>query len=128
MMDLSLYDFSTATAAMELKDPRDGKTICHDDGRPFTITLRSSDHRDVVKASHRLLDESIGARRQTATAIIERTAKLCAAATETWDIVLNGKCPECTVVSAQQLYLDYPWIREQVNAFAAERGNFVKAH
>lgn len=56
-MDLSNFDLRSRTAVLELKNPLNGEVIRHDDGRPFSITLRSRDHADVVKTTDAMLSD-----------------------------------------------------------------------
>lgn len=37
----------------------------------------------------------------------------------------SGKDVPCTRENARRIYQDYPWIREQVDEFVGDRGNFL---
>lgn len=41
------------------------------------------------------------------------------------DIVLNGETLVCTQQTAKNLYIKFPWIREQVDVFIADRANYL---
>jgi len=41
-------------------------------------------------------------------------------------IVYEGEALECNPGNARRLYAALPWLREQVEAFIADRANFLK--
>jgi hypothetical protein len=57
----------------------------------------------------------------------EDTASLYASVTLRWHVIVDGKEPECSFDAAKRVYLDYPWIGEQVDAFLSDRANFSTA-
>lgn len=123
-MDLALFDFSKATAVMTLKRPDNGDIIKGEDGKPFTITLKSSDHEDVVAVRDSELDKIRHARMATTKTGRNFTIELLTACTASWNLTWNGKQPECTPENVRKLYAEQPWIREQVDVFVGDRANF----
>ena len=64
--------------------------------------------------------------------IEQDSIELLAACTVLWrdgdkkTLTFAGKELECTPENAKQVYTDYPWIREQVDAGVSDRANFIK--
>lgn len=58
----------------------------------------------------------------------ENVAELLAAVTMSWEnIKLDGMILECSKPIAKNLYVRYPWLREQVNQFVGNRANFFRS-
>lgn len=127
-MDLSNFDLRSRTAVLELKNPLNGEVIRHDDGRPFSITLRSRDHADVVKTTDAMLSDVMRGLKAArgAAAIRDDVIKVLVTATVKWDIIVNGECPECTPQNATDLYRSQAWVREQADLFVGDRANFFQ--
>ncbi len=133
-------DFSSVSAAaeegavLELKDPH-GEPVLKPDGSPVTITLAGSDSKRFKKARNAIGDRYLKKASPRKAAIAETTeeslndwAFQLAAATISWDgVVVEGAELECTPANAKRVYLDYDWVREQVDAFVGERRNFWKS-
>lgn len=55
------------------------------------------------------------------------SAEQLANATLGWEgIELDGKVLPFTIANAKSLYMRLPWLREQVDNFVGDRGNFLK--
>lgn len=81
------------------------------------------------KISNRRLKQSLrrGGPRQVVTKeeLDAEAIDLLATCTLAWEnIVENGEPLECTAENARRVYTEYPWIREQVDAFVGDRSNF----
>lgn len=54
--------------------------------------------------------------------------ELLTACTVSWaNVQLNGQMLEPTKDNIMMMYRDYPWLRQQVDAFMSNRANFFKA-
>lgn len=138
-MDLSQLDVSKAAedgAIMEVRHPVTGEVVRFDPaegekiGKPFTVTVAGYDSERWKRASRAQLDKRLAAgRRQKVTSSdLENDAiELLVAATIDWSIKVDGKTPKCEPKVVAEVYRRFPWLREQVDAFAADRGNFIKA-
>lgn len=132
-MDLANLDTARAGddgAVMEVCHPVTGAVLKHDDGRPFTVTVASYDSKRWRDASRAQIDKRLKeGRKATATAeSLERDGvDLLVAATIAWDVVIDGNKPECKPDVVREVYGRFRWLREQVDLFAADRGNFIKA-
>lgn len=134
-MDLSQFDtaeLANAGAVLELRGPT-GEPLIQDDGvTPVSITLLGEDSDVVTKANNIATNQFLraGPNGQGITAEISKAneiAKFAKATVEWSGIVVDKKPLECTPENAKALYRRFPWIRDQVRAFIADRANFLKA-
>lgn len=134
-MDLSTFDTSdiaNAGAVLELRDPA-GNPVLQDDGSPVTITLLGEDSDVVTQASNRNANQFLrgtSAGGQAVTAEMSKTNEInkFASATVGWNgIVVDGEAVKFSTDAAKALYRRFPWIRDQVRIFIADRANFMKA-
>lgn len=132
--DIAAFDTVTACetgAQMEVRNPRTGEVLRHEDGRAFTITFLGKDSdtfRTLARQqSDRRIASSMRTRAPTLTAVAEKDdLELIVAMTQEWDIILDGKPAPCDAKSYRAAYLKYPWLREQGDEFVGVRANFIK--
>lgn len=127
---VALAKFDTRTRAnqgveIQLKDLRTGKPA----GAFITIIGQDSDRFQEVKTEQaRELADSMSGERPTAAMINAMTCRTLAACTLGWRGLDGPDGPlQFSVSAAEQLYRDYPAIRDQVNEEIADRANFVLA-
>ena len=132
-MDLNQLDTVSAAnegAKLELRDAQ-GSPSLKDDGAPVTITLLGKDSDVFVKQQNAVTNRRLAAGTRlklTSEAIQADGTALLAKCTIGWDgIVVDGESLACTYENALKLYNRFPIIREQVDEFIGERGNFSKA-
>lgn len=132
-MDLATFAASSDEGAtLELKDPA-GEPLFKDDGStPVTIKLAGSDSKRWRKAEDTVGDKRLKAAKSGGVKSMEelrdQNAFLLASVTLSWDgIVVHDKELECNLENAKRLYLDYAWVREQVDSFVGDRRNFLTA-
>lgn len=128
-MDLKNLDMRAAAeagATMTLHHPVTDEILSDAKGNPVTITVLGTDSREF----RRKLDE-INRNRQRkrgTPSLVESersAAELLAAVTREWTgIEWDGKVLECTPSNAEMLYRERSWVRQQVDEFVAEVGNF----
>ena len=131
-----IADFDTVTASeqgsvMEVRNPKTGEVMRHDDGRPFTITYLGKDSesfRNLARTqSDRRISNNMRTRSPVLTAVIEKDdIELIIAVTLQWDIVLGGKIPPSNSKEYRAAYMKYPWLKEQGDEFVGVRANFIK--
>ncbi len=136
-MDLSTLDTTAVSeigAKMEVQHPGTGAVVMQEDNKPVTITLAGQDSDLYRKADRRITDKrlknSAGARRTVLTSegIEADNLERLVACTIAWDgLTFEGSTPDCTPENARALYKKLFWLREQAEAFIAERANFLKA-
>lgn len=144
MLDLKgLRTKETATTGVkyQLRHPGTDEPMA-DAGKPVTITLAGQDstqYRTALrKRSARMIAEAQGTRRRKGPS--ESEAEVMAEQAETDTLAMIVACTlawerigfeeaelACTPENAAKLYTECPWIREQAEAFVADRANFLPA-
>jgi hypothetical protein len=130
-LDLSTLNPVDDGVALELSHPVTGEVLRDDQGVAISITLLGQDSEAYQRAENqaqnrRLRDASRG-RRATLTAeqIKAEALEVLVACTVAWHgVVFEGVALECTATNVRRLYTERAWIREQVDAFVADRANF----
>lgn len=134
-MDLSTLDtrdVANTGAVMEVENPATGEKLLTEAGEPITITLLGIDSDKLKKRQNELTNEVMkkGFRPKATTAEkieADRLATLCLATVAWSNIEFGGKKLDCTPENARSLYKALPWLRDQADAFIADRANFLKA-
>jgi hypothetical protein len=134
-MDLSTFDTAAAAndgAVLELRSPNDGSVILQDDGEtPVSITLLGEDSDRVTKhnnvIANRALRSGPGGPAMSAEVARENEIAKFAKATVSWSgVEVDKQTLDCTEDNAKALYRRFPWIRDQVRVFMADRAHFTK--
>lgn len=120
-----------AGSTVELRDLTDAQ-LFNDDDSPMTITVLGADSEVAVRARNAQQNRRLqsGPRAKlTAEGFEADGAAFLAKLTTGWNITLGGQKPPFTYEAAVKLYSDrkLAFIREQVDAFVADRANFLKA-
>ena len=131
-MDLSKIDLVKAASVakkLHLRHPVT-KELLYGDAekqKPLTISLLGAKSAEFRAA----INETIGQPVQTLDEAERRNSKNLSVITVGWENIgwgndADGKPKELkfTRQNAEMLYLERPWIREQVDAFASEQRNF----
>lgn len=130
-MDLASLDLTAAAdrgADMKLEHPVTGAPLLTDAGEPITIRLLGNDSREFRAAIGDLAEKQAGKRRQSLDAAEAHSVELLARMTTGWHgIVFGGEDLPFTRDNAARIYRERPWIREQVDKFIGDRGNFYKS-
>jgi len=128
-MDLSKFDLAADQGeTLELRAPN-GDVMFQSDGKtPVTLKLLSADSATMVAARNLSLNMAAKrAGRNTAEAVQADNIRLFAKATVSWSGVgLGEDDTPFSFDNAVKLYTQFPFIREQVDAFITERSNFMK--
>jgi hypothetical protein len=128
-MDLADLDLTAAAdkgAALTLRHPVTDEDLTADDGTPMTITLLGSDSGKFKRAFGDLRKKAQGRKGAASDAEIERnTVNILVSVTTGWSgIVWEGKPLGFSEENAKMLFTARPWIRDQMDAFMADRSNF----
>jgi len=130
MIDIENYTESAdETAILELTDPSTGAPIQDSKGESIYIELYGYDSTVFRNAKNRIMNKRIGKKKivDTAEATESDNAELLAACTVSWaGIAKGGELLECTPANVKMVYLNVNWIKEQVDDFVGDRGNFFK--
>ena len=135
-MELSKYDsLSSSESLLLVKDPDNNQlTYSGADGEPLpvSIALVCSDSPEYVRVyKNQITEIADRASSRKGKAITGESAArdkldLLVACTKGWlGFTLNGAVLPYSAVNARMLYTRYAFIREQVDTFVHERGNFL---
>jgi len=132
-MDLSALD--TTTLADEGVDMEvlgvDGTVLRDEAGNAITIKLLGADSEKVRKRQRMEIDKRLkrGNRAKSSAAEIEENGiDLLVFCTVGWSgVKFQGEELSCTPDNVRKLYTALPALRDQVDAFVGDRGNFTKA-
>jgi hypothetical protein len=118
-------------ALMEVRHPTTGEVLRHDDGSAFTIKLIGRDSEKFIAVARSQADRRLQQTMRTRAPVLSKVAdadeiELLVSATVEWDIILGGKKPESTANNYRDAYKRFRWLREQVDEFVGNRGNFMK--
>lgn len=116
---------------LELRGPDDAQ-LFNDDGTPMTLSLLGADSDVAVKARNANQNRRLqqGTRMKlTAEGLEADGASYLAKLTTGWNITLGGAKPDFSYEAAVKLYANpkLAFVREQADAFIADRANFLKA-
>lgn len=125
-VDLTSLDVIAAAddgAVLELLHPVSGQTL------GVQIRLIGADSENYRKAMRSAAAKRVNSRSRTALSPeeLDREAlNILAQATLGWEgVVIDGETVSFSRDQAVGLYKRFPWIREQVEAFVNDRGNFL---
>lgn len=132
--DIADFDkVAEVEAVLEVRHPKTGEVLRHDDGRPFTITTLSRDSDAFRSTARRQADRRIAVAMRTRQAITTAVAEkddieLLVAVTCRWDIILNGAVPPSTTDEFRKVYSNpkRAWLREQIDDHVGVRANFIQ--
>lgn len=129
-MDFANLDLATAAAngaEMHVRHPVTDEPLTHE-GSPVTIRLRGHDSPEFRAVSMDIARRS--ARKSGSVPAQEsekRIADLMFKLTISWtNVWLNGEPLEFGRENAINLYTTHTWLREQIDTFVTDRGNFFK--
>lgn len=128
VLDLSMMKEATAdTATLNILHPKTGV----DTG--IRIVVASVDSPKYRKAASIVNNRNAslfrkGKNNLSIEAINEGATDLLVAAVVSWDgVIWGGQEMDCTDANIRQVYELFPWIKEQVDEFVSDRGNFINA-
>ena len=124
VFDISDFDMSKSDEGevLELENPQTGAPM------GIKITLLGTDSKAYQKQVRKNNDRRLRKRKMklTAAELETENIELLAVITKGWDGMVENKQPvEFTVQNVRRIYRDYLWIKEQVDEFCGDRGNFL---
>lgn len=121
--------------ALQLRHPDTGTLLTNDD-KPINVFVRSPDHAEVKKVDKRIAQKRIEAVQNNRNKMRLDVDELEAEAVEKlishiagWEGIFMGEDEfKYTPENVKFMLTDpsFAWVREQVDTFAGERGNFLK--
>lgn len=96
------------------------------------ICVMSPDSQKYREIDQRIKNSGLQATRRTGTLSMQeidsRTMELLVSATVGWEnVIFDGQPLEFTPVNVEKVYTDFPFIKDQVDRFIADRQNFFTA-
>ena len=126
-VDLAALDVTSAAekgAVLQLTHPVSGVEL------DISIRLAGMDSEQYQKAQRAAVNKRVNKRRRTPLdpeELAEESYTLLAKVTLGWEgIVLDGELIPFSQENARMIYKRFPWIREQVDQFTTDRGNFLQ--
>lgn len=134
-MDLSKFDTTKGSqegAVLEILNPLDGSKIPDKEDNPVTITVVGKDSETFRKTSNKIMAGRIsratsrGKLKLNPDELEAEAIDLLVTCTLRWSgIEVDGKELEFSQANVKTVYIRFPWIKEQVEDFIAERVNFL---
>lgn len=131
LAELDTVSLAEAGAVMQVRHPVTDAPLATADGHALTLTLAGRDSERYRRLERAATNRRLkSARRGTVTAeeIEAEALDMLVGCTLAWSgIVIDGQALDCTPENVRRAYTRLPWLREQADAFVADRGNFSKA-
>lgn len=117
------------TAKVVITHPVEGTDLMDDEGKPMTVTVYGSQSKAYREAKNRQLDRQLkkkgGAGKTTAAEVEEAGAQLLADCTASFDNLDIG-VGELEITAAKYIYLNHPWLKDQIDAAIVDNSVFLK--
>jgi len=120
------------TTDVELMHPATGETLLNDDGTPMTITVHGPYSSTYKSVSHNQQNKRLmkaqrtgGKLNLTAEELEASSLELLVKCTEGWALTLDKKPEDFSQDKARQVYMEHPWVREQVDAVFGDTRAFL---
>lgn len=121
------------TTEVELVHPSTGEVLLNGDGSPMTITVYgpySSHYKSVSnnQQNRRLMKaQRMGGKVNITAEEIEASGlDLLVKCTVSWNLTLDEKPEKFSTDKAREIYTEYPWVREQVDAVFGDTRAFLE--
>ena len=129
--DLSLLDTvsnSNIGERVNLVHPATSEPFTNADGSPMYITILGPDSDRWKDNRHTIIDRRTALKKSKVSAkeIDQTLINSLVAVTVGWNITLSGEQPQCTPENVRAVYIKYPWVLKQVQAYFDDESNFSK--
>lgn len=130
-MDLSQFETGSEGEWLELLHPTTGEILRDDDGKEAKILLVGKDSDEYRKAQRAATQRRLKSRSKKnvidAESLEREAVEVLIACTKDWQgIGDKGEDLPCEPSNVRRVYSTYLWLREQVDEFVEDRGNFMK--
>lgn len=127
-MDLNSINLAAAAgrgADCHLEHPVTSEALYDADGKAVTVRVVGNDSREFKAALSRISAKLNSKKKSTLEQAEARSVELIAACVKGWSGLYEGKEPiECTPENVTRVLTEQSWIRDQLDAFIADRANF----
>ena len=132
-MSIDLGQFETGSEGewLEVLHPTTGEIIRDDEGTALRVKLLGKDSNEYRKAQRAATQRRLQSRSKKSmidAETLEREAvEVLIVCTQDWEgLAEGGEDLPCTPENVRRVYSKYLWLREQVDEFVEDRGNFMK--
>lgn len=132
-MDLDDLKPATEARALTLLHPTTGVEMTHD-GKPVTLMIQGPQAPDMLAVDRAVQNKRLKTAQRTGRINItseeieaETIEKLATSITGWANLQQGGRELVYSHVMARKLMTDYPWMRNQVDQFFRDEGNFLTA-
>lgn len=129
-MDLANLDVKKAAnegSVLELLHPVTSEVVRDEKDKPFSLTLIGSDSDAFKRSMRRNVEKRMNNKSKKVDLDSSEMDGINILASCTTDcyLILNGKKVDAKDIA--EVYKDFPWVREQAEAFINDRANFIKS-
>lgn len=137
MTDLNQLDSKQACANgawMQINSPVDGTPLKNEDDTPWRIKIMGKDSPVFIKRNHEFAKTRLLAAEKAGRLsggadpddLKRSTVDMMVALTVTWEgLILDEEVLEYSLLAAEKIYTQYPWLIEQLDRFVNDRGNYL---
>lgn len=131
-MDFADFDSkrrSDEGVALTVLRPDNGEPMRTAAGEPVTVTIAGRDSRRYRRAERAMIQRRLANPdvEMTDEVVEQERARILADCVVSWSgVTLEGAELECTADNAQMMFIRFPWLADQVDAFQARRANFFE--
>lgn len=134
---LNVVEKANEGSILELLNPFNGEPLTDegekvadkDNVKPFYLKLLGADSDVYRSAMNRRLEKNLNKKNKKVDLEESkiRAAELLAKCTTDCYLIEDGKVVACDTATMTRLYLKYPWMQEQAEAFIGDRSNLVQS-
>lgn len=130
-IDLGQFEIGKDGEWLELLHPVTGELIRDEDDGLMRIELVGKDSKEFRKAQRAITSRRLKSRskanRIDADALEHEAVDMLVACTKGWEgFADEGELLEFNPANVRKVYTKYAWIKEQVDEFVDDRGNFMQ--
>lgn len=130
-IDLGQFEAGTEGEWLELLHPVTGQPIEDEDGEKLRVELVGKDSKQYRKAQRTITERRLKSRskanRFDADALEQEAVDILVACTIGWEgFAEGGEELEFKPANVRKVYTTHLWIKEQVDEFVDDRGNFMQ--
>lgn len=132
MADLLSIGKTKETTNVVLYNPVNSEILTNEDGSEMTITIHGPYSKKYKSISHAQQNRRLQKAQRTGGKLnfsaeeIEASAlDLLVKCVDGWNVTMGGEKPDCNEAKVRELFVDLPWVREQVDAALGDAQAFL---
>ena len=131
-MDLMNIGKTKDTTDVTLYNPVTSEILTNEDGSEMTITVHGPYSKKYKSVSHAQQNRRLQKAQRTggklnlsAEEIEAAGLDLLVKCVDKWNITIGGEAPEATETKVREIFTEFPWVREQVDAALGDAQAFL---